>query len=89
MGVTESCGRGPSPRSPSRISRGHHAIGVRSENRAAVERSPKEIAPLALNVASASRAGSGRPKVEETRGLLARADFTRAKSSEVTLATRR
>ena len=41
-------------------------VGVRSENRAAVERFTKEIAPLALNGPPVvTGLGSGRPKVEE------------------------
>jgi len=41
-------------------------VGVRSENRAAVERFTREIAPLALNGPPAvSGLGTGRPKVEE------------------------
>jgi hypothetical protein len=41
-------------------------VGVRSENRAAVERFTKEIAPLALNGPPVvTGLGGGRPKVEE------------------------
>lgn len=41
-------------------------IGVRSENRAAVERFTKELAPLALNGPPVvAGLGGGRPRVEE------------------------
>ncbi|MBS1832016.1 MAG: DUF1446 domain-containing protein, partial [Acidobacteria bacterium] len=41
-------------------------VGVRSQDKAAVERFTKEIAPLALNgPPTASGLGAGRPKVEE------------------------
>jgi hypothetical protein len=41
-------------------------VGVRSADRAAVERFTKEIAPLALNgPPTVTGLGSGRPKVEE------------------------
>ena len=40
-------------------------VGVRSQNRAAVERFTKEIAPLALNGPPVVTYVGGRPKVEE------------------------
>ncbi len=64
--VTES--RRPSPRLkwPRSFAEVVLRFGVRSENRAAVERFTREIPPLALNGPPVvSGLGSGRPQVEE------------------------
>ena len=52
----------PSPDLPEVLLR----VGVRSENKAAIERFVKELAPLGLNgPPTVCGLGSGRPKVEE------------------------
>ncbi|HVP00362.1 MAG TPA: acyclic terpene utilization AtuA family protein [Bryobacteraceae bacterium] len=56
----------PSPEVAAQLAEVVMRIGVRSENRAAVERFTKEIAPLALNGPPVvTGLGSGRPRVEE------------------------
>jgi hypothetical protein len=56
----------PSPEIASQLSEVVLRIGVRSENRAAVERFTKELAPLALNGPPVvTGLGGGRPRVEE------------------------
>ncbi len=56
----------PSPEIAAQLAEVVMRIGVRSENRAAVERFTKEIAPLALNGPPVvAGLGAGRPRVEE------------------------
>jgi hypothetical protein len=56
----------PSPEVASQLAEVVMRIGVRSENRAAVERFTKELAPLALNGPPVvAGLGGGRPRVEE------------------------
>ena len=56
----------PSPEAAAQLAEVVLRIGVRSDNRAAVERFTKEIAPLALNGPPVvAGLGSGRPRVEE------------------------
>jgi hypothetical protein len=56
----------PSPEMESQLAEVMLRVGVRSENRAAVDRFTKELAPLALNGPPVVTGfGSGRPKVEE------------------------
>jgi hypothetical protein len=56
----------PSPEIASQLAEVVLRIGVRSENRAAVERFTKELAPLALNGPPVvTGLGGGRPRVEE------------------------
>ncbi len=56
----------PSPEMAPQLAEVEMRIGVRSENRAAVERFTKEIAPLALNGPPVvTGLGGGRPRVEE------------------------
>lgn len=56
----------PSPEVAAQLAEVVMRVGVRSENRAAVERFTKEIAPLALNGPPVvAGLGAGRPRVEE------------------------
>jgi len=56
----------PSPEAAAQLAEVVMRIGVRSENRAAVERFTKELAPLALNGPPVvTGLGGGRPRVEE------------------------
>jgi hypothetical protein len=56
----------PSPEIAAQLAEVVLRIGVRSENRAAVERFTKELAPLALNGPPVvTGLGGGRPRVEE------------------------